>query len=239
MIINEHNLIPRLLQKIPGLTIHQFLSVNKILFIVNPKVGSSSVIFSMLKSYLDKENVSRLDFYKHVSFSGSKKLKSKSEESNFNFAITRDPFSRLYSCYKQKILIDDTPRYTKNYFFQYYPLIKSEQNFRDFVKAVCKIPDYLSEKHFMSQSRILNYSKNTFNINKFYKISNLSLLEEDLKHELSANFKLEKRNISNKKNIDLLEVYDEELISLVYKRYQADIDNFNYVNIYEQLMDNL
>jgi len=237
MIKYEHKLIPRFLQKIPGININQFLAINKILFIVNPKVGSSSVIFSMLKSYLAKENVSRSDFYKHVSFSGSKKLQRKSLESNFNFAITRDPFSRLYSCYKQKILLDDAPRHTKNYFFQYYPLIKREQNFGDFVKAVYTIPDYLSEKHFMSQSRILNYYKNTFNINKLYKISNLSFLEEDLKHEFSANFQLEKRNLSSKKNIDLSEVYDEELISLVYKRYQDDINNFNYKEIYDQLMD--
>jgi len=121
------------IQKIPGLNIVQYLNLRNIVFIVNPKVASSSIIFSMVKDYLGKDNISIKDFYDHILYASRKKISKKCLYSSFNFAITRDPFSRLYSCYKQKVLLDDAPRITKNYFFQYYPLLKNEQSFEEFV----------------------------------------------------------------------------------------------------------
>ncbi len=225
------------IQKIPGLNIAQYLNLRNIVFIVNPKVASSSIIFSMVKDYLGKDNVSNKDFYDHVLYSSKKRLSKKCLQTSFNFAVTRDPFSRLYSCYKQKVLLDDEPRITKNYFFQYYPFIKNEQSFEEFVKAVCLIPDIVAEKHFMSQSRILGYPNNRFNIMKMYKISELSGLEEDLKETFSPSFQLEKRNITNTNKLSLTEIYNKDLLNIVYKRFEADFINFDYSEIYSELMD--
>ena len=227
------------LQKIPGVNTVQYLKLNNNLFVVNPKVGSSSVIFSMVKDYKKNHHVSVKDFYAHVSFSSKFKLRKISKKTSFNFAITRDPFSRLYSCYKQKVLLDDGPRLTKNYFFQYYPLIKNKQNFNDFVRAVCLIPDSLSEKHFMSQSRILGYPKNSFNINRIYEISELSKLEDDLRDEYSSTFNLERHNTTSKKSLDLSEIYDKKHLTMVHDRYYDDIVNFGYEKLYLELMDSI
>ncbi len=227
------------LQKLPGVNIAQYLNLNNNLFVVNPKVASSSVIFSMVKDYIKNYHVSAKEFYAHVSFSSKFKLKKISKKTSFNFAITRDPFSRLYSCYKQKVLLDDEPRLTKNYFFLYYPLIKNKQNFNDFVRAVCLIPDSLSEKHFMSQSRILGYPKNSFNINRLYEISELSQLEDDLRDEYSSTFNLERHNTTSKKSLDLSEIYDRKHLTMVYDRYYDDIVNFGYEKLYFELMDSI
>ncbi len=235
--LSKKKLFYRAIQKFPGLNIVQYLHIKNTLFIVNPKVGSSSIIFSMVKDYLKKDNVTVEDFYDCVSYSRKPRLRSISKNTSFNFAITRDPFSRLYSCYKQKVLLDDQPRITKNYFFQYFPLIKNKQNFNDFVKAVCLIPDSLSEKHFMTQSRILGYPKNSFNINKIYEISDLSQLEDDLRHEYSPTFNLERHNTTNKGSLDLTEIYDKKHLKMVYDRYYVDIVNFGYKELYLELMD--
>lgn len=229
----------RALQKIPAVNIIQYLNLKNNLFIVNPKVGSSSIIYSMIKDYIKKENITVKDFYDNVLYSSKNRLKNLSKKTSFNFAITRDPFSRLYSCYKQKVFLDDSPRLTKNYFFQYYPLIKNKQSFNDFVRAVCLIPDSLSEKHFMSQSRILGYPKNSFNINKIYEISDLSQLEDDLRNQYSSTFNLERYNTTNKKSLDLSEIYDKKHLTMVYDRYYDDIVNFGYEKLYLELMDSI
>ena len=131
------------------------------------------------------------------------------------------------------------PELQKNYFFQYYPLIKNEQSFEEFVKAVCLIPDIVAEKHFMSQSRILGYPNNRFNIKKIYKISDLPELEGDLKEIFSPSFQLEKRNITNTNKLSLTQIYNKDLLEMVYKRFESDFINFNYSEIYSELMDTL
>lgn len=228
--------IGRGLQKIPGINLLEILFVGDILFIINPKVASSSVKFSILRSVLNKDCVTLDELWSFVSYRSINNVAQLSKKAKYVFAITRDPFSRLYSCYRQKIFLEDGPRVTKNYFFQYFPLIRSDCSFDEFIDAVCRIPDSLAEKHFMSQSRILDIEKRRIDFDAIFKIDDLSELENQLKRLLGSKFSLGVWNTTGGAGLSSVAThYQPRTLELVSERYRDDIHTFGYHESYERL----
>ena len=65
--------------------------------------------------------------------------------------VIRNPYERIYSCFldvvTNKNVMYEDPSGLTNFFG-----IKSEISFDEFLKKVVKLPDYLSDRHFRSQS---------------------------------------------------------------------------------------
>lgn len=234
--MDKRKYIGRGLQKVPGINLLEILFVDNILFIINPKVASSSVKFSILRSVLKKDCVALDELWSFVSYKSVNEVAELSKKAKYVFAITRDPFSRLYSCYRQKILLEDGPRVTKNYFFQYFPLIRRDCSFDEFIDAVCRIPDSLAEKHFMSQYRILDIEKRRISFDAIFKIDDLWPLEDELKRLLGSTFTLGVWNTTGGAGLNSVAAhYQPRTLELVSKRYHDDLNAFGYHEFYERL----
>jgi hypothetical protein len=84
-------------------------------------------------------------FRKYRNFSKGKKA----------YLVIRNPYERIYSCFldveKEKNIMYEDPSGLTNLFN-----IKSGITFENFIKKVIKLPDYLSDRHFRSQSFYLH-----------------------------------------------------------------------------------
>ena len=209
---------------------------NKIIYFFIPKSGSTSIKVQLAKElgmYNDEgipkgiHNPVQFPF----PFADLKEL-STTYKDYFKFTIVRNPWSRLVSCYKNKI----QPIGTNNSGMVNgvaKPLLESSSlfyggmSFDAFVKTICSIKDCKSNAHFQSQLyQILNPSGHL----KVDYIGKLETLEESLKeitHLSGLPFK-QVPHLHKTKSKPYWEFYTPELINKVRQRYQLDIEFLNY-----------
>ncbi len=148
----------------------------KIVYIVNPKVACSSI----KRALLDKEEEVNDNYGVHRVHGHNYRGKlNRSHKEFFKFTFVRNPFDRIYSCYKSKFQndIENYGRkipYFDNYLFGYLSKVK---NFEEFVDKIIAIPDKYADRHFKSQNAILQ-CKDNLNIDFIGRMENM---EEDSK----------------------------------------------------------
>lgn len=71
---------------------------------------------------------------------------------NFIFAFVRNPYARIYSCYKNKI--EDARAAGRRNIFEKHG-IALEVSFEEFVRRIAALPDHKSDRHFRSQAWFL------------------------------------------------------------------------------------
>jgi len=156
-------------------------------------------------------------------------LKKISEKQNtFKFTIVRNPFERLVSCYKNKVLDEDYMPIQKGYDSLFY----KGMPFEEFAKGVCQLPDLLSDRHFRSQYSYLFYKGDLIvdflgkleNIEKDFAIIKKKYDLGELPHINPSKVKKSYKNY-----------YTPELLKMVYKRYKNDVENLNYQKEYQEL----
>jgi len=150
----------------------------------------------------------------------------------FKFAFVRNPWDRLVSCYKDKILyctdhkgIRDAYNGQLPPFMRKYPFEKG-MSFSSFVEAVSLIPDKDAEDHFVSQITFLSHNGKlvTDFLGRFENIENdwgdickrLAIPATPLGH---------RKQIIDKPYQDF---YTDRLVALVGERYKKDIATFGY-----------
>ena len=148
------------------------------------------------------------------------------------FAIVRNPWDRLVSCYKNKILSSgDTNDFYENGVHRalvknYGDLFNSSMSFADFTDAVCAIPDEFAEDHFRSQHTFVTHRGEVF-VDHIGKLENI---EEEWAY-LCANVNIDNElgNINVSSNSGAYkDYYTDELRDKVAERYQKDIETFGY-----------
>jgi hypothetical protein len=72
---------------------------------------------------------------------------------NFIFAFVRNPYERIYSCYKNKI--EDARAAGRRNIFEKHG-ITFDLSFDEFVRKVASLPDHKSDRHFRSQAWFLS-----------------------------------------------------------------------------------
>lgn len=194
-------------------------------FSVVPKNGNSTLNLMLLKKIgiepnteEDYRNIHKIKRGFRVS---RKKVLSLIKEGETEvFAISRNPYSRLVSCYENKIKQEDHP-IKRAYFSKFH----TDMSFEVFAREVCKIPDSLSDPHFRSQYSILFYKNNPL----FTKIAKL---EDSDPYSFPVNKlnleKGDKKINSSQYKKPWQEYYNKEIADLVFKRYEKDFKLFNY-----------
>lgn len=201
-------------------------------YIQIPKVASSSINL-MLSELRTNPTPDKASWAKTESLHPRGVLRLR--EQYFLFSFVRNPVTRLYSCYRDKVVNAEQRR--KRCTFSPYQ-IHFGMSFQEFIEQVSQIPDRHSDQHFKSQSGVL-YHKGELLVNY---VGKMEQFEEDWE-VLSSRFELpmppRSRRVSGTtagmKDIPL----SRDVLSLIMNRYAKDLDHFDYRQDLESLMDQL
>ena len=157
----------------------------------------------------------------------------------FKFTFVRNPFSRLVSCYNDRVVLKDMGSYETCYHFKDYPIeIPPNISFSDFVHRVVDIPDYLADRHFKPQSYSI-FRNNTITPDFIGKLESLSEDWKKLANMFELQDTIESLNRgtmkSSQKKLDFRTFYDSQLVAMVYEKYKQDIERFGYQKEYEDI----
>jgi hypothetical protein len=155
----------------------------------------------------------------------------------FRFSFVRNPYNRLFSAYKSKILNQRDTEYEevrekirKNFG---YPVRTGKPaaivSFRDFVRYVCESPSNRLDGHWAPQTPLLMLD--LINYDFVGRFENFQSEFSQVLHRLGANEELKKRAqtpVGKTIQIPPGAVYDRETASWVYDVYREDFDNFGY-----------
>jgi hypothetical protein len=144
------------------------------------------------------------------------------------FALIRDPFQRLVSVYQD--LFDPTSDHF-SYESYCFGILNPNLTFRQFVRTLDSIPDFLKGPHFASQYYILSRSAGLEDIMWFRLEKDKPAFENFI-----ANYGMTfvQRN-KQQKSYNFKDFYDAETVNRVYDLYKRDITYFDYREEYDQL----
>ena len=189
----------------------------KLAFIRISKNAGTSVQAALLKGIYPELDSSKLSV-NQINEMGKIHIKPALETNVDCFAIVRNPFDRLLSCYFDQVIGREDRYYFDDYLFQ---VIKKGMSFEKFVKTIQHIPDELKDIHFRPQCHYLRPIKDV----RLFKIE--SDIDQLCTYLSDFGLKMESQN---KNNMDIRkhDYYCEELMHIVREIYQEDFDMFDY-----------
>lgn len=152
----------------------------------------------------------------------------------FRFAFVRNPYSRLLSCYLDRILTASSkPRRQLNAFLKKQGQSFDEVTFEKFVRAVCDQSPNLQNSHWRVQTDDILHGLVEFDfIGKFETLwPDMAIVSSriwgDLRPEM-ANKDVNKSPRATNAGARLREYYTPELANLVATRFASDFGAFGY-----------
>lgn len=214
-------------------TVGYYIQVPKVpvCYLDNAKVASTAIKETLLlASGGSLENLFENDLHMHFKQHFVKPIESGVPLLEFSFIFVRNPFERVVSTYKNMYNANKVWSTFKVYLFGYF---KKDRGFDYFVrKGPVRIPDRFADTHLVSQ-HILVYDGQGQSQVDF--IGRFEHLVEDWKvvQEKAGLPDLPVRNQTAKD--DWRDYYTVELVEMVYRRYQKDIEVFGYEEEYIKL----
>lgn len=211
------------------------LDDKKLLYLENSKVACSSIKASML-------NIPKQECYNAVHGVAMNMPEYRANipygkyTDYYRFTFVRNPFARLVSCYINKYK-NEVHEEGKNYFANIHYLgdrLSEDNGFTDFAKRVCRIPQFLADRHFVSQSYLIHDWLGRALVDHVFLFENIG---EDY-GRIADNYNLSPLPMYNKTpSYNWIDYYDMETAELVYRYYRRDIKEFGYQADYEKLTD--
>jgi hypothetical protein len=206
-----------------------FISVSK-----NANTTINRMFFDKLDLPYDPDNYHTIHQYKseHLNLNQEEFL-NMDKKDIFVFAFSRNPLTRLISCYENKIVEENFWNIMQNYYGIFYP----EMPFEEFAKKVCKIPDWWSDGHFQSQT-VLIYSENKDVTDYVGTVENFT---KDIRPVIER-FNLPEPDTSNRTKSgsrSIQDYYTKQLADKVYNRYQKDFELLDYQKIFKKIRNKL
>ena len=215
-------------------------------YIAVPKVASSA-IRQMLRARQADEIMSAAG----ASPIGKRDLKSKCEEQvrvslrpaqvaqlggqYYRFSFVRNPLTRLYSCYRDKV-VNAQQRRGRCTLSPYG--VHFGMSFEDFIERVAEIPDKSSDQHFRSQSALLLYN-NELLVDYWGKLERFAEDWEVLSDRFGLDVPQREKRVSGV----VVPMHELPLtrhgLERVMNRFEQDLDLFDYRRDLEALMDEL
>ena len=142
----------------------------------------------------------------------------------FNFTIIRNPYSRLVSCWVDKVLQSDRWIKKGRQSDIIHHMIDNNFTFEQFIKHVCNDTSF-RDAHWWSYNQFIPKQ-----FEEFGTVVKCETLEEDFNHlkkKIGLNeCTLITRNITNHDHYTTY--YTDELIELVSRKFRHDLLRFNY-----------
>ncbi|HSQ36299.1 MAG TPA: sulfotransferase family 2 domain-containing protein [Acidimicrobiia bacterium] len=194
-----------------------------------PKTGSGTIRMQVLRQLREQRghDLPKEALWQYVRFVPAEDLPGLAPP-RFSFGFARDPYARLVSCYRHKILAERRRGKRLSPLFAVYGRAFSLQmDFPEFVRAVAAVPDERAEKHFRSQTRFL--FRDGRPLVDF--VGHLERFDEDWA-EVCRHTRLQPvaraYNVTGADRPPLEEWYDPELLTLVERRYAEDFALLGY-----------
>ena len=163
-----------------------------------------------------------IQIHQHTSHLSHRRIPQK-KTSYFSFAIVRDPYERLASCYRAKFnKVDESKFMFSNYLFGF---LKNDDSFEEFVRKVSKIPDILCDRHYKAQNKIVFASGKMMDF--IGKFENLPSDFEEIRERYDFA-ELPMLNKSSGRTAS--DLFSDETRALASKRYEKDFELFGYSN---------
>lgn len=208
----------------------------KLVYLAVPKVATTSILLTISQSYDIK--IKRRRIHSNPFWHRKQGKLDQSQANYYKFTFIRNPFDRLVSCYKEKIV----KRYNRKlppFYDSHHLSVTENASFSEFVEIISDIPDCLADRHIKSQYATL-YRKNRLLVDRVGRFEHLAEnwaelakkynLKPELLHKLSSyHFENTHR--------DYRLYYTRELAEMVYKRYQKDVELLGYTDAYQELLD--
>jgi len=161
-----------------------------------------------------------IQIHQYTSHLSHRRIPNK-KSSYFVFAIVRNPYERLASCYRAKFNKEDESQFMfANYLFGY---LKNDDTFDEFVRKVSKLPDRICDRHFKSQHRLVFASGDK--VDFIGKFENLPSDFDEIRNKYDFDDLPLLNKSSGKTAVDL---FSEESRELASKRYKSDFEIFEY-----------
>lgn len=158
------------------------------------------------------------------------------QEVKFTFAFVRNPFARLVSLYKDKVVGRKSQNLWSVYSDYMGGILRETESFADFAYWVSKIDDTIAEYHFISQyTRLYEMPLNKERlpidfIGKFESVvTDWAYIQEKTGLPDLGHFNQTAKD-------DWRDYYDLKTAELVYQRYQKDVEAFGYEKAYQDLL---
>ena len=209
------------------------LKSTKFGYIQIPKVASRSIRLCLSKFYVESKKLkhpeiwdkkSIKDIETQIAFHTSHKEIVEIAKEHFIFSFVRNPYSRIYSAYKNKVILP-LERGGENIFYNHG--ITLGMDFESFVDKICTIPDQNIDRHLRSQSWFLTFEDKLI---PDY-IGHLETFATDWE-KLSNKFGLpeaeQKNRTENIDNKNISEHFTLETKEKIRARYHKDFILFNY-----------
>lgn len=196
----------------------------KIVFTVIPKNANTSVKVSLLQTFYNKQvtiqNVTTFHSQTLKIFDYIDNQQVHSLEDYLKIVVTRNPFDRLVSGWKNKIKDLKRPRFG----------FTNACSFDDFIKIIYDTSEEDLNRHFIPQYRFVTYNNQLIN-NYIIKMEELDFewpkLQELIKKEYNINLVdlpfLNFTNSGNYKNY-----FSDKTKELVEDKFKKDLELFNY-----------
>ena len=163
--------------------------------------------------------------FNYIKYKGGNKYKD-----YFKFSFVRNPWDRLVSCYADKVVgVRDRPNsfWVRNGnfkpFIHRYKRPFSKMSFDTFANLVIITPDKNSDGHFRSQYTFFE----NINLDFIGRFENLNADLDNVKRQLGIDLK-HGHLWKSKRKRNYCDYYTPELAYLIGKRYEEDIEKFNY-----------
>jgi hypothetical protein len=205
----------------------------KSIYIPIPKVACSTVkkiCAQLLGMEVPRQDVEETIHLLH--FPCAKKYRIARDYSDyFKFAIVRNPWSRLVSCYNDKIGYERGHVYDRfdNAFVTYLKKMgvwTEDMSFERFVHVVCEIPDHYAEGHFRSQHAYLTDQNGRVLADYCARVEQLDTDFGVIANRIGIPAELPR--IRSGKPARHTHYYTPETARLVARRYERDIELLGY-----------
>ena len=222
-----------------GMRIATYSDQYRLIYYSVPKVACTTIKTCIAKL----ENIETKDLGVHQKNQAIKRLTMKESNASqykdyYRFSFVRNPWDRLFSCYKNKIY--DPPRFFsksntyhnekgefKDFIKRYGDLGFRYMLFEDFVNFVVKIPDYLCDPHFLPQHYFIEPEKLNF-LGRFENFqSDMSAVVKKIAPDFDASEVISAKKQSSSPG-NYKDSYSDRTRELVAKKYKQDIKLFDY-----------